>query len=186
MGFYACSTKPMINDLGSINDSKQVWFADDATAAGIITDLYGWWMRVSEIGPHYGYYPNASKTYLIVKPEYVNAAKSQFEGTGVIVTTDGKRHLGAAIGSLEFKEEYVRDLVDKWVGDIESLSDIAKVDPHSAYAAYSFGLRHKWTYSQRTIPDTSSLYEPLETIIATKFIPALLTMFTHHVFYRRQ
>ena len=47
-------------------------------------------------GPSFGYNPNVSKTYLIVKQEHVELAKIQFADTDVAITTYGKRHLGAA------------------------------------------------------------------------------------------
>ena len=53
------------------------------------------------------------------------------------------------------------------------LAKIAKIDPHSAYAAYTHGLRHKYTYAMRTIPDTGSMFQPLENAIKNQLIPAL-------------
>ena len=44
------------------------------------------------------------RSYLIVKEPYVEMATDIFEGTNIIITTRGKRHLGAALGSQEFIE----------------------------------------------------------------------------------
>ena len=55
----------------------------------------------------YGYFPNAVKTSLVVKEPMYSAAVGCFEGTGVIITSVGKRHLGAAIGTDDFVEDYV-------------------------------------------------------------------------------
>ena len=70
-----------------------------------------------------------------------------FEGTGVNVTAEGQRHLGVIIGSEEYKQEFVAELVREWINQIELLSKIARVicDPHSAYAAYIKGLGDKFT-----------------------------------------
>ena len=46
--------------------------------------------------------------------------------------------------------------------------------PQAAYAAFSFGIRHKWTYFLRTIPDTEDLLQPLEEAIWSVLIPTLL------------
>ena len=51
--------------------------------------------------------------------------------TGVQVTVEGKRHLGAALGSRLFTEQYVSEKVDSWSCCIAKLSDI--VHPHAAY-----------------------------------------------------
>ena len=73
-------------------------------------------------------------------------AEEAFEGTGVRITVEGKRHLGAVIESMEYKDEFVLSMVEEWVEQIEMLSKIAQIDPHSAYAAFTHGLRHQYTY----------------------------------------
>ena len=45
--------------------------------------------------------------------------------------------------------------------------------PQAAYAAFSFGVRHKWTYFLRTIPDIEDLLQPLEEAIWSVLIPTL-------------
>ena len=73
--------------------TKQVWYADDATAGGSLNHLKAWWDRISAIGPDYGYYPNASKTWLVVKEANLEEATALFQGTGISITFEGKRHL---------------------------------------------------------------------------------------------
>ena len=68
-----------------------------------------WWDELGTSGPKYGYYPLARKTVLIVKPEYEETAKDIFAGSGVKITTGGERHMGAVIGSADFKEKYVKE-----------------------------------------------------------------------------
>ena len=84
----------------------QVWFADDATAAASCERLKQWWDALSTFGPHFGYSPNATKTILVVKDEYEQTANSLFLDTVIKIIIYGKRHLGAAIGSSAFAEEY--------------------------------------------------------------------------------
>ena len=93
---------------------------------------------------------------LIVKEEYLEKAKALYGEEGVVITTEGQRHLGAAIGSDAYREKY-----------------IARSDPQACFAAFTFGLVHKWSYFQRTVPKSSSCYEPLETAIRNKLIPAI-------------
>ena len=68
---------------------------------------------------------------------------------------------------------YPPRLADEWVKQIRMLAKIAKIDPHSAYAAYTHGLRHKYTYAMRTILDAGSMFQPLENGIKNQLIPAL-------------
>ena len=100
---YAIAITPLINRLKE-DDVKQIWYADDAAAGRKLSDMKTWWDRLVEIGPDYGYYPNASKTWLIVKEHKHSEAVPVFEGTEIVITTDGKRHLGAAIGTRSFIE----------------------------------------------------------------------------------
>ena len=58
--------------------------------------------------------------------EDVVRAKEMFEPLGVIVTSEGQRHLGAIVGSNKYREEYVKDKVGKWVKDVEALAEIAE------------------------------------------------------------
>ena len=174
-GWYALSTIPIIQHLKEIRDCKtqQAWFADDSAAGGKLSSLKTLWDELERLGPGYGYFPNARKTVLIVKEQFLDEAKRQFGETGVIVTREGQRHLGAVIGSLSFREQYVSELVDGWVKEVETLAEYASSEPQAAYAAFTFGLVHKWGYFQRTIPETSHLYHSLENVIREKLIPAL-------------
>ena len=88
MGMYAVAITPLIHQLRqSKPDMLQVWFADDATAAGSLDSLLKWWIHLQSIGTLYGYYPSAPKTHLIVKPELFESASSIFEGTSIQITS---------------------------------------------------------------------------------------------------
>ena len=121
----------------------------------------------------FGYYPNASKTHLIVKQEYVQSANDLFDGTGITVIADGDRYLGAAIGTRTYIEQYVKNKITEFVGEVKILSAFALTQPHAAYSAFCHGLIGKWTYLARTIPHSSELFKPLEDAIRTIFLPSL-------------
>ena len=173
MGWYAISTVPMIQQLNQESERHQVWFADDCTGAGTLSAVHEFWEELSQIGPGFGYFPNPRKTILIVKEGSLSKAKELFGNSGMIITTEGQRHLGAVIGSEEYKNKFVTNLVKGWTDEVTNLAKIAMSDPHSAYTCFTFGLLHKWGYFQRTIKDTGSLYQPLEDAIRKKFIPSI-------------
>jgi hypothetical protein len=135
--------------------------------------LRRWWDVLSSIGPGYGYYCNSVKTFLVVKAHLLEAAVKLFEGTGVNVVDGAHRDLGAAIGSLPMVTKFVEGKVEKWVQRVERLAEIARVQPHAAYAAYIAGLSHKWTYTQRTMDRISPLFLKLREAIQRKLIPAV-------------
>ena len=158
MGVYALAIKPLIDKVReTCPDVHQAWYADDATGASICTGLRRWWNELTNHGPSYGYFSNDSKTYLVVKPEFEDVAKDAFTGTNVRITTHAKRHLGAALGSKTFTEEYIGKKVQELTNDIKNLARIASSQPHAAYAAYTHGLSNRWSYLVRTIPDIEDL-----------------------------
>ena len=120
-----------------------------------------------------GYFPNAKKCWLIIKPEREQAASEVFGDTAINVTTEGHKHLGSALGSRSFFEEYIGENVDEWVNEVTKLADFAISQPHASYAAFTFGLRHRWTYFLRTLPDIAELLEPLERAMRFSYQPSL-------------
>jgi len=65
MPFYALATIPLICRLPS--NVIHAWYAGDASACGEISLLRQRWDRLSILGPPFGYFPDVSKTWLIVK-----------------------------------------------------------------------------------------------------------------------
>ena len=172
MAMYAIAITPLINILER-ESLKQIWYADDAAAGGKLSHLKAWWDRLTELGPDYGYYPNASKSWLIVKEEHLPAAEITFRESGVAITKEGRRYLGGAIGTRMFVETYAREKVSEWTQEVERLSSIATSQPHAAYTVFTHGLVNKWTFLSRTIPDAEELFKPLEEMIRTRLIPSL-------------
>ena len=88
---------------------------------------------------------------------------------------EGERHLGAVIGSIKFREQYVTNKVTGWIKDVQDLADIGKEEPQLAYAAFTKGLAHRSrTFVQPTIKDIGHLFEPLEESIRNSFIPSVV------------
>ena len=179
MAKYAISIRPLMDDITRNQDhvlplAKQAWFADDGTAGGKLLQLKKLWDTLQQLGPKYGYFPNATKTVLIVK-DLVNlpAANAIFKDTGVHIKRDGDRHLGAVIGSENYRDLYVKNKVSSWIEDVKQLAEIAKEEPQIAYSAYTKGLSHRWSFVQRTIGGISELFRPLEEAIRTILLPSI-------------
>ena len=171
MAFYALSTLLMQNRLRKIKDVKQVWLADDATGAGKIESLKSWWDSLVIEGEKCGYEVNASKSWLISKSEDIQTyAKQVFNQSGIKFTTSGKRHLGACIGSHEFRNEYVNKKVEDWCNEMKQLSSFAIDEPQAAFAAFTHGEVHRYSYFLRTIPGMEVCLQPLDALIDDMFI----------------
>ena len=174
MAMYALAVTPLIKRLKEqVPTASQVWFADDSSAAGKLVALRNWWQHLMILGPEFGYFPNAGKTTVVVKEEFLKQAKVLFDETGIKITTDGHKVLGAACGKRSFVDGYVVDKIKEWEEEIDMLSKIAEMYPHAAYTAFTRAIMGKWKYLMRTIDGIGNMLQPLEKAISAKFIPAL-------------
>ena len=97
-----------------------------------------------------------------------------FDGTAINISTEGHQHLGAVTGSRKHLEDYVEEKVEDWISQIVRLAEFAQSHPQASYVAYTFGLRHRWTYYLRTLPNIEDLLEPLERAISNVLIPSMV------------
>ena len=171
MPMYAVATKPLI--VKTKNEAKQVWFADDAAAMGKIADLHEWWDSLCAIGPSYGYFPNASKSWLITKESFYSSAVAAFGDLDVKITTEGRPYLGSPVGTPDYIESFMKNKVQEWIDELELLANIGMTQPHAAYSAFTHGLVSKWSYLSRTTPNIAQLLQPLELSIRNAFLPAI-------------
>ena len=126
MQFYGLSITPLISILRHQQSLVfQSWLADDATGAGTLPNLKRWWDLIQIEGKKYGYFVKPSKSWLILKDSSkLLETKILFDDLPIKMTTSGKRHLGAAIGSMEYKDLYMEEKVEEWCGRMKSLSRI--------------------------------------------------------------
>lgn len=92
--------------------------------------------------------------------------------TCVNVTTDGRPHLGAVIGSTAYISQCVSSKIAGWIQELKLLSSFAITQPYAAYSAFTHGLVIKWLFIARTIPNINDLFQPLGECIGL-FIPAV-------------
>ena len=174
MAIYAIGLTPLLDImLEIVMNTTMVAFADDISAIGKCEDLRTWWNRLIEHGPLFGYYPEPTKSWLIVKQQHEERANEIFQGSNIQISTRGKKHLGAVIGSTDFKKEYCEKLVDGWVTELNLMAEIAMTQPQAVYACYVSGYQHKFTYHLRTIPGIEEFLAPLEECIRNVLIPSI-------------
>ena len=142
MAFYALGTPPLVNTLQITSpEACRVCLADDIAGAGSLADLIIWWKNVISEGNKFGYLVNEKKSWLILK-DYgeLQEARRLFSKTGIKLTTDGQRHLGAAIGTFNLCAQYAAEKVTKWCDELHRLADFVKTQAHAAYSAFTHGI----------------------------------------------
>ena len=97
-----------------------------------------------------------------------------FNDTKINVTTKGKIHLGAVIGSNDFQTKYVNQKITEWCSELKILSEFAKSQPQAAYAAFCFGEQKKFSYFLWTIPEMNDLMKLADEIVQNLFLPAII------------
>ena len=80
IGMYVLGLMPLLSSIISNNTGNliHVAFADDLTGVRKIHELTEWWKNFLHYGPYLDYFVNESKSWLIIKEEYVQIAKETF------------------------------------------------------------------------------------------------------------
>ena len=138
---------------------QQVWYADDAIATGSLRNLLRtWWDKLVTVGPSYGYFVNAVKTWLITKEETPTKALDIFQDTQICITKEGKPHLGAALGTSSYIIEFVKAKVKNGSLKLEQLASIANTQPHAAFSALTHSLAADGFMWQELSPTLAIFY----------------------------
>ena len=176
MAMYAIGTLPLIDKLEN-PVSDQIWYADDSASSGSISDIKRWWDLLNQWGPKFGYFPNSSKTRLLVKDQFKVEAENMFKDSGIQISVEGCTYLGGVIGSESFIHQVVESKVATWTKEIVRLSEFASAHPHEAYAALTHGIISKWNYFIRVTDFSCDFLKhslgPLEDALSKNLISAL-------------
>ena len=172
MSIYALATLPLIWKL-QVTSTKQIWYADDATDAGKLAAIKHWWDRLVTCGPDYGYFANPPKTWLLVKEAHEKEARAMFAETGINITTEGRRLLGAAVGNKQFVNNYVDEAAQGITERVLRLAEVARSQPQAAYSVFTHGLSNEWTFLSRTMDNSAEHLRQVEDAISGHFIPSL-------------
>ena len=139
-----------------------MFYADDGLGAGSLEEVLNFWKNLQAHGPLLGCFPNATKTWLITKPQFEARAKELFPDLNV--TVHGHSYLGSFIGTELSTKKFAEELVNEWKKDIGALVHIAKHDPQLAYSAYVFGTSKRWKFVCRTTPHITEAMQKLKAL----------------------
>ena len=101
--WYAMDTSILIQSLRArIPEVKQVWLADDSAWGGPTELLCNWYKLLCQEGKKWLQKIADSKARVVKTQDLADEAELVI-GEGVRITTEGQRHLGAVMGSQEYK-----------------------------------------------------------------------------------
>ena len=115
MVIYAITIIPVILMLMEISlqgnyNTFTAAYADDLTATGPIHQLNKWWDKLYRLGSIFGYYPERSKSWLVIRKNAEERAESIFKHTNIKITTKGKAHLVVFIGTTKCRPMHHRTM----------------------------------------------------------------------------
>jgi hypothetical protein len=121
---------------------NQTWYADDAGVAGKFDSIRSLFKKLQDIGPHYGYFPEPSKSILIVTQDNLEAATAAFADLDFKITT-GYRYLGAFIGEKDARDTWIKEKVVNWIDAVTELASAAVKYPQAAYTGLQKSLQQE-------------------------------------------
>jgi hypothetical protein len=99
---YGLGILPLIRKLkAEFTNVNQPWYADDAGASGNYQSIRYFFQRLQEIVPNFGYYPEPTKSILVMGKHNFDKVKSAFADLKFQITTAGSHYLEGLIGKKE-------------------------------------------------------------------------------------
>ena len=123
----------------------QPWYADEAGAGGTFIDVKAHFQDLQARRPARGYYPDLTKSILVVAPGNVARAKEHFRGLGIRVVT-GHRYLGGFLGNVLAERECLGKKVEGWTESVAILAGVVLNHPQYAYAGLQKSLQQEWAF----------------------------------------
>jgi hypothetical protein len=123
---YGLSLLPLIRQLkDEFPDIFQPWYADDAGGRGNFRRIRAYFIRLVELDPEYGYFPEPSKSILAVREHSKAAAEAYFEDLSFTIVT-GARYLGGFVGKAVDQTVWVEQKAQQWSHAVGVLAYVAK------------------------------------------------------------
>jgi hypothetical protein len=134
MSLYGVALMPLASKMReAIPEALQLWYCNNAGTAGKAMPNAWCLDFLVKFGPPYGYFPEPYKSHYICKAEDEPAACQAFKSFGLKINyLRGQQYLGGFIGRAQQKEEWLGELVGKWVHAVKTLSIVAEHYPQTA------------------------------------------------------
>jgi hypothetical protein len=136
---YGIGILPLIRQLKA--ESPQVgqpWYADYAGAGAKFDEIERFFWRLCEIGPLFGYYPEPTKSILIVRQHNLKEARLRFPAVKV---KTGNRYLGGFIGEDEALNVWLGKKNKFWTEAVTDLTSVTQAFPQAVYSGLQKSLQ---------------------------------------------
>jgi hypothetical protein len=149
---------------------EQPWYADDAGAGAKFDEMECFFRRLCEIGPLFGYYPEPTKSILIVRQHNLEKARLRFPAFRV---KTGNRYLGGFIGEDEALNKWLDEKTKFWTEAVTDLTSVTQAFPQAAYSGLQKSLQQEWQFVQRVTKGIGPEFASVEQTLAETFLPTL-------------
>ena len=123
-------------------------------------------------GPARDYYPEPTKSILVVAPRNVAQAEEYLRGLSIRVVM-GHRYLGGFLSNMSAEREWLGKKVQGWKESVAILAGVALKHPQSAYAGLQKSLQQEWAFVQRVTPGVGAAFGLVKEALREVFVPAL-------------
>lgn len=171
MVLYGIGLLPLVHTVKGMG-GRQCWYADDSALAGTFGEIGRWMDALEEKGPSYRYFPEPSKSILLVHPMHREKAENVFRERKFKVRS-GHRYLGGFVGEQDDELAYYGDKIAEWRSYIARMGVATTKYPQSLYAGVSKSLQHEWMFTHRTAAGIDHLFATLESKINGELLPSL-------------
>jgi hypothetical protein len=151
---------------------EQPWYTDDARAGWKFEDIRRFFVKLQEIGPGYEYYPQPTKSILVVPQHSLEAVCIAFTDFNFKVTT-GSRYLGSFIGEDDALRSWLLEKTKNWEEAVADLASVAPNFPQTAYSGLQKSLQQEWQFVQRVTKGIGHEFQDVELALAKTFLPTL-------------
>jgi hypothetical protein len=173
MIIYGILLLPLIQRLkNELPTVDQPWYADDAGAGGTFPELRAYVKALEKYGPTRGYFPEPTKSILIVREHNLAAAKIEFKDLGFEVVS-GARYLGGFLGEDSEQKLWIEEKTSNWTDAVRELAKVAVRYPQTAYAGLTKSLQQEMQFVQRVTSELSDEFIGVQKALQEDFIPAL-------------
>ena len=159
---YGIGVLPLIRELWEAHPRvTQPRYADDAGTGGKFEHILDHFNDMQARGPSRGYFPEPTKSILVVDPRNLPRVENFFHGMGVKIVT-GSRYLGGFVRYIVAEDIWLAEKVQGWADSVKTLAEVARKHPQSAYTGIQKSLQQEWAFVQRVTPSIGDAFVSVE------------------------